>query len=344
MERRSDRNAFFKKNRRQLVTVAAIIACIVWGTPFQLLRIFYKELQITTERFADTYNGQMLVAVSIRFFLAGILTLLFAKCTGNSLFRLKKKQWGQVLFMGLLSTTVSYYFFNIGNVNIASSISASIIGQSGIFFGVILAHFFYRDDRLNWQKCGALILGFAGLILSQRKPGTSLSQLFSGFHLTGEGFMLIHGLIFAIATMAGKRISSDLNSFVMTGWNLVFGSAALFLTGMIMGGRPGAFVWSWKAFGILWILALASAVPFGIWYWCAQYLPVGKLSMYKFLIPVSGSVIGLFCGEPFTLTLGIGLTLVCASIIWISMGSPSGKTQTETAKDSSGGSHDRTAN
>ena len=231
--------------------------------------------------------------------------------------------------MGLLSTTVSYYFFNIGNVNISSSISASIIGQSGIFFGVILAHFFYRDDRLNWQKCGALILGFIGLVLSQRKPGTPFSELFSGFRLTGEGYMLIHGLIFALATMAGKHIASDLNSFVMTGWNLVLGSAALCVTGMIMGGNPTEFIWGWKAFGILWVLAFASAIPFGIWYWCTQYFPISKLSMYKFLIPISGSVIGLFCGEQFTLTLGIGLVLVCASIIWISTGGASNQANTE---------------
>ena len=131
--------------------------------------------------------------------------------------------------------------------------------------------------------------------------------------------MLIHGLIFAIATMAGKRIASGLNSFVMTGWNLVLGSTALCILGSLMGGRLTAFTWNLKAFGILWILAFASAIPFGIWYWCTQYMPVSKLSMYKFLIPISGSVLALFFGEKFTPTLGIGLALVCAAIIWISL-------------------------
>lgn len=307
--------------KKWLIPLAAIIACIIWGTPFKLLKIFYDELQITTERFGSAYNGQMLVAVSIRFFLAGVLLLLFARITGNAVFRLQKKQWGEAVLMGILSTTISYYFFNIGNVNISSSITASIIGQSGIFFGVVLAHFFYKDDKLTWQKWAALLLGFVGLVFSQRTPGTPISEIFSSFTLTGEGFMLIHGLIFSVATMVGKKFTGNLNSFVMTGWNLVIGSVLLCLAGICMGGSFHAFLWTGKAFAILWVLALASAIPFGIWYWCTQYMPVSRLSMYKFLIPVSGSVIALFFGESFTMTLGIGLLLVCISIVWISLDS-----------------------
>lgn len=308
--------------QKNWIPLVAILACIIWGTPYKLLKVFYNELHILPERFGNAYNGQMLVAVSMRFFLAGLFTLIFAAIKKKQVFQIQKKQWGEVAIMGLLSTTLSYYFFNIGNVNITSSISASIIGQSGIFFGVVLAHFFYKNDKLTWQKWIALLVGFIGMTLSQMQSGSSIANIFRGFHLQGEGYMLIHGLVFAIATMIGKKIASSLNSFVMTGWNLIIGSTALCMVGLFMGGRPNAFVWSWKAFGILIILAFASAIPFGIWYWCTQYMPISRLSMYKFIIPISGSVIALFFGEKFTLTLGIGLVLVCASIIWISIEKP----------------------
>ncbi len=261
----------------------------------------------------------MLVAVSIRFFLAGIFTLLFAVFTGSDPFRVNKKQWGQVLLMGLLSTTISYYFFNIGNVNIVSSINASIVGQSGIFFGVILSHFVYKDDRLNWRKCLALLVGFAGLAISQLTPGQGLSSLLRNISLQGEGFMLIHGVLFAAATMVGKAVASDLNSFVMTGWNLIFGSSMLCIVGFFMGGSLQNMHFTLTAFLILLVLALASAIPFSLWYWCTQYMPVSQLSMYKFIIPISGSLIAVCFGEHFTVTLAIGLVLVCAAIIFISL-------------------------
>ncbi len=46
--------------------------------------------------------------------------------------------------------------------------------------------------------------------------------------------MLIYGLIAALATMLAKRIGSTLNSFVMTGWNLIIGSLGLYIIGFVM--------------------------------------------------------------------------------------------------------------
>lgn len=302
-----------------LVTGAAVVACIIWGTPFKLLKIFYNELQITTEAFGNAYNGQMLLAVSLRFFMAGWMTLLFAKFTHNRIFTLKKTQWLHVAVMGLISTTISYFFFNIGNVNISSSANASLLGQSGIFFGVILSAVIYKEEHFTWQKAGALLLGFAGLFISQLKPGASIGESFAAVSFHGEGFMLVHGVIFAISTMLGKAFQKDLNSFVMTGWNLVLGSAGLAILGLLMGGRFGAIHFTPISVLLLLILAVASAIPFSIWYWCTGFMEIGRLSVFKFLIPVSSSIIAVLFGEPFTWFLGIGLLLVCAAIILINL-------------------------
>lgn len=306
------------QSSNKLVPLLAIAACIIWGTPYKLLKLFYNELSISKEALGTDYSGQILVAVSIRFFIAGILVLLFAKFRKQKIFKLNKKQWGQVLLMGLVSTAVSYVFFNIGNVNISSSINSSIIGQSGIFFGVILSCLFYKNEKFTLTKIIAFILGVAGLIISQLDPANPLVNPFGRFTLTGEGFMMIHGVCFAIATMIGRHVSGDLDSFVMTGWNLVTGSIMLCIIGMFMGGSFVSMSWTVPAFGYLLLLAVASAIPFSIWYWCTQYTEISKLSMYKFLIPVSGSVIGILFGEDFTWTLGLALIMVCSSIILIS--------------------------
>lgn len=305
------------KSHKWLIPLLAIVACIIWGTPYKLLKLFYDELSISKDTLGSAYSGQILVAVSIRFFLAGILVLIFAKFRKQKIFKLNKKQWGQVLLMGLVSTAISYVFFNIGNVNITSSINASIIGQSGIFFGVLLSCLFYKNEKFTWVKIIAFILGVAGLIISQLDPANPLVNPFGRFTLTGEGFMMIHGVCFAVATMVGKAVSSDLDSFVMTGWNLILGSIILSIIGMFIGGSL-LMSWTLPAVGYLSLLAVASAIPFSIWYWCTQYTEISKLSMYKFLIPVSGSVIGILFGEDFTWTLGVALIMVCISIVMIS--------------------------
>lgn len=301
------------------ITIAAIICNIVWGTPFKLLKIMNEELSVTKAALGDRFLAQAITVVSIRFFLAGILTLLFAVIfKKEDIFAVSKKQWGEIAIMGIVSTTIAYYFFNIANVTIVSTINSTIVAQSTIFFGVILAHFFYKDDKLDARKMTALIIGFAGLIISQLSKGTSISEMFNGVSFKGEGYMAIYGLVAAVATMLSRRISSNLDSFVMTGWNLVIGSVLLFLIGLMMGGDLSLVTWTSKGLILLVVLALASAIPFSLWYWCAQYAPLSELSMYKFIMPLSGSLLAVLLGEKFTAPLAIGLVLVCLSIIMIS--------------------------
>jgi Permeases of the drug/metabolite transporter (DMT) superfamily len=303
--------------KASLIALAAIIANIIWGIPFKLIKVMNGEMGITRENLGDKYLGQVITVISLRFFLAGLMTLIFAKfIIRQDIFKISKQQWRDVFLMGLVSTTAAYFFFNIGNVNISSTINSTILAQSSIFFAIILAHFAYKNDKLNRAKILGLILGFVGLIISQLTGGTKLSDMFS-FSLTGEGFMLMYGLLAALATMLAKRIGSTLNTFTMTGWNLIIGSLALILLGFIMGGSLLTVHWTGLGIGMLLILALASAIPFSLWYWAAQYSNLGEISVYKFIMPLSGTSLAVIFGESFTKSLLIGLILVCASIIVI---------------------------
>lgn len=298
------------------LAIAAIVTNIIWGTPFKLIKIMNTEMNISKDALGANYLGQVIATISIRFLLAGIMTLIFAMFIKQNIFKVTKKQWGEVALMGLLSTTAAYFFFNIGNVNITSTINSTILAQSTIFFAAILAHFAYKNDKLNGVKIVALIVGFAGLIVSQLTggEGKTFADLFS-FTIMGEGFMLMYGLIAALATMFAKKIGSQLNSFVMTGWNLIIGSIVLFCIGLAMGGRLDAITWTPLGVTMLIILAGASAIPFSLWYWCAQYANLGEITVYKFIMPISGSLLAVVFGERFTMPLAIGLVLVCFAII-----------------------------
>lgn len=166
-----------------MIAIAAILANIIWGTPFKLIKVMNTEMGISRELLGDRYIGQVLAIISLRFFIAGVMTLIFAKMTKQEILKISKTQWKEVAIMGLLST---------------------ILAQSTIFFAVILAHFFYKNDRLTSAKILGLIVGFIGLIVSQLTSGTQLSDMFS-FSMTGEGFMLMYGLLAAVATMLAKK-------------------------------------------------------------------------------------------------------------------------------------------
>lgn len=76
--------------------------------------------------------------------------------------------------------------------------------------------------------------------------------------------MLIYGLLAALATMLAKKLGSTLNSFVMTGWNLVIGGFALLLIGLFMGGDLSIITWTPLGITLLIISAVASVIPFSL--------------------------------------------------------------------------------
>lgn len=292
-----------------LYTTAIAIFCnILWGTAFPVLKIVYPMMDIAGDDIA-----QNIVFISLRFFMAAIILLVYALITKLPLLNISKKDVSMLILLGLCSTTFQYFFFNIGVAN-TNGIKASILGQIGIFFSVIISHFIYKNDKITLSKIIGLIFGFIGLIIVNL--GQSTGGLLS-FTLFAEGFMIIAGIVGAIAMILAKKIGSDLPAIVMTAWQMLFGSILLFFVGLGLGGNPGELVFTPISFILLLYLALLSSVAFGLWYYILQFRKVGEISLFKFIVPITGSILtAIFVpNEPLLLVHIIGLTFVCIGII-----------------------------
>ncbi|WP_143452469.1 DMT family transporter [Sporanaerobium hydrogeniformans] len=273
------------KNQSQILVITTCIAIfcnLLWGTPFPVLKILYAQMHIQSSDL-----GGNITLISLRFILAALFLFLFAIFTKAPLFHLTKKQWLLVATLGLFSTTLQYFFFNIG-VNNTSGIKASILGQVGIFFSVILAHFIYEDDKLNVKKIIGLALGFLGLVLINLDKST---EGMLHFKLLGEGFMLFSGLVGSLALFTAKRIGKELPSIVYTTWQMLIGSILLFVVGYLMGGRVTELHFTPFSLILLVYLALLSSVAFCLWYSILQFRKVGEIALYKFIVPVSGTIL-----------------------------------------------------
>ncbi len=274
-----------EKNQSQIIIITTCIAIfcnLLWGTPFPILKILYAEMAIQSNDL-----GGNITLISLRFMLAAVFLFIYALLTKAPLFKLTKKQWGLISLLGLFSTTFQYFFFNIG-VNNTSGIKASILGQVGIFFSVILAHFVYKDDKLTIRKFLGLSLGFLGLILINLDKG---NEGLLSFRLLGEGFMLCSGLLSSLALFVAKRIGKELPSIVYTSWQMFIGSVFLFIIGNLMGGQVTNLHFTPKSIVLLVYLALVSSVAFCLWYYILQFRKVGEMALYKFIIPITGSIL-----------------------------------------------------
>ena len=80
-------------------------------------------------------------------------------------FRVPRSKLLPLFLLGLAQTGLQYYFFYNGVARV-SGIKGAILNAVGNFFVVIVAHFIYKDDRLNFGKLLGLVAGLAASFLS----------------------------------------------------------------------------------------------------------------------------------------------------------------------------------
>lgn len=222
-----------------------------------------------------------------------------------------------ILILGLFSTTFQYIFFYLGLSHI-SGVKASIWNSTAIFFTVIIAHFVFTNDRISKNKILGLILGFAGV------AATNFSfELFKpDFTLFGDGFLIISQLAAAIGAVYVKKISGQIPVIALTAYQMLFGSLLLVIpAGLKVGFMP--FHFTTANLTLYLYLALLSSVSFSIWNTLIKYNPVGKITMYQFLIPVIGALLSaVFLGDKIGLYTVVALLLVSVGIISVNREKP----------------------
>lgn len=253
----------------------ALIACFLWGSAFPSIKIGYKLFHIAKE---DTY-GKILFA-GYRFFLASVMIFLFCFVSKYSI-KVSKKNFYRLLLLGIIQTFIQYIFFYLGLSN-TTGIKGSIISSSNTFFSVVIAHFFYTEDKMTWKKILGVILGFLGVIIVNSQSGA----FSGGFKFSGEGFVLISSLFGAFAGIYTKKLAKDIPPFAVSGYQLFTGSIALILVGLSGGAHNVTFTPVGSV--LLLYMAFISAAAFSIWSLLLKYNGVGKVSVYKFSIPLFG--------------------------------------------------------
>ena len=287
------------------VIAIALFCAVLWGSAFPVLKVSYAELGIASD---DRYA--IIVLAGIRFFLAALFIFGLIIVGIRQSLIVKRQMLPQMFLLGLLQISLQYFFFYNGLAH-TSGMKGAILSSVGIFFVVVLAHFVYINDRLDWRKLIGLIAGFAGIILINSGQHFTLD-----FSWKGEGFMILSGLVSAIGTILAKQISKEVHPFVLTAWQMLLGSLLLIAVGLL-GLKPHAMVFTNKALLLLVYSAFLSATAFSLWYAILKYNKAGEISVYKFMTPVSGAMLSaLFIpGERLTLNMFMALALVALGVI-----------------------------
>lgn len=297
--------------RTGVVVGLAILCNALWGSAIPFINLGYKLFAIPAGE-----SATQIVFAGCRFFLAGLLTILFTSMTQHRFVRPKKQNICMVFALGGLQTVIQYVFFYIGVAN-TPSVKGAIIQGLNAFVAILIACYLFRSEKMNLLKWIGGVLGVMGVVVVNL-DGSSLG---GNVRVMGEGFLLISMVAGACSAGAIKHFSQKEDPVALSGWQFMLGGAIMACAGFLCGGRlhpTGA-----GAIAVLLYLAVLSAVAYTVWSVLLKFNPVSRIAPFMFLQPIFGVLLSLmlYGGENLPLVrYGAALVLVCLSIVIVGKG------------------------
>ena len=294
--------------------VTALFCCVLWGSASPAIKTAYELFGISQD---DTASRIMLAGA--RFFLAGVMTILFGSIVSRRFLRPKRGSLKYVCVLSLLQTVGQYFFFFMSLAYI-SGVRGSIINASGNFLAIVVAACIFRMEKLTIRKILGCVVGFTGIILILG----GFQGIVEGGAITfqGEGAMLMAALFYAFSSCCIKKFSKHENPVTLSGYQFLLGGLVLFVAGWIMGGelvfRSASCVYNLLYMGFI------SAGAYTLWGVLLKYNPVSRVAIFGFMNPVMGVLLSAWIlgenNEAFSVTGVVSLVLVAVGIMIVNLG------------------------
>lgn len=264
---------------------------LMWSSAFTSARIIVT-------------NAPPLAVSSLRFFIAGIVTLAIARMLQQS-FRLTRAQWRLTIVFGICQNAL-YLGLNFVAMQTVDASVAAIIASS-LPLWVALASWLIWGEKVRPLGLAGLIGGFAGVALIM---GTRLSAGVDpfGMLLCGIGVLAL-----TFATLAVRGASSGGNMLTVVGYQMLIGGAALAIPAQF---ETWGFNWSPTLFAaITYTIFVPGVIATIVWFWLVNRIGTVRSATFHFLNPFFGvAIAAVLLGE----TLG-SLDLVGVAIITVSI-------------------------
>ena len=270
-----------KEANKLYVFLGAFLCCLLWGSAFPGIKIGYELWGIESGE-----TGKIICFAGARFFLAGILVILFGSLIKRKLLLPKAADVPKILILSFFQTIGQYAFFYIGLAH-TSGVNGSVINSLTSFFAILIACAVFRMERMNAQKVLGCILGFTGVLI--------VNITGEGFqvNLLGDGLMVLTCIFYGFSSSLIKKYSEKHDTVLLSGYQFMVGGFVLTLIGLPWGISEGLerLTVQAGAIGILLYLALVSSVAYTVWGLLLKNNDVSRMSIFGFMTPVMGVIL-----------------------------------------------------
>lgn len=255
----------------------AIMTCLLWASTFVPTKVGLEYLSSPLQFAGYTY------------LIAGVVLMPWARI-GPSYFRQVKDNLWLMLKVALFSTTILYGAYYLGQ-NLLDASLASLIVSAQPFFVAVMAHFLVKNDRFTPLKVLSIMMAVVGLIVVSF-PNLVNMQAMGVSAIAGILLMLVNCVSAAYGNIIVSQIDfTKVNIRVLNSAELTFGGIFL----LILAAATG----DWQPFPTAGMFHIALVIKVFIavatmvtWFalLARPEVKVSELNMWKFLMPVFGSI------------------------------------------------------
>lgn len=222
---------------RSFIYLSLIVIMMIWGLNVIALKILVEHFSPVT-------------LTSFRILTAGIVVILILFFTGQ----LRKLTRKEVIYIGtaaLFSVVAHHLFLAVGLTKTTASNAGLILALVPLVTSVLAVVFL--GNRFTVFRFVGILLGFTGVMFVVLNGKTGIHHV-----SIGDFYIFLSVLSQAISFIIIKKATDTMDSKVMTGWMLLFGSLLLFFISLWM--EPDGLSSLANGTIYLWMIFLASAV------------------------------------------------------------------------------------
>ncbi|MFL6780429.1 MAG: DMT family transporter [Sphingomicrobium sp.] len=275
-----------------------VALALIWGSAFFFISVAVRHIPPLTY-------------VWLRLSIAAAGMWLFLKVKGRDI-GLPRQVWGSMLVLALLNNAIPFALFGWGQTHIASGL-ASILNATTPIWGVVVAHFMTRDERMNPRKIAGVLLGFGG-VATMIGPAL-LSSL--GTDALAQLACVTAALLYALAAVWARRFKRiGVSPMSVTTGQLTAGALVMLPVSLIV-DRPWTHAFPpLGAWGAIIALALVcSAFAYVLYFRLIDSAGATNALLVTLLVPPTAILLGaLFLGESLAPQDFAGLALIALGL------------------------------
>lgn len=288
-----------------------IALCLIWGSTWSFIKISLTSTGMTPS-----------FGVGSRFFLSGILFLLFCKYKKLKI-PFDTQAIKLYLSFGLLNFSLSYYYSYWAIINIPESSISAILWASFPLFTSIMAHYMLQDDeneKFTKKKFLSLLIGLAGVSIICFDQGINLQSE----SLSSSLILILVIIIAAFPSVQYKKHNNHVGPFQMNAICQILCGIVMLSLSFLQGDNYSNIIWiddTWYnslLFATFYLVVFGGFISWGIYFWLYEHLNVTQVTYVAIFPPIVAIVIGfLFLNEDLSKLEYFGTFLILSSSILI---------------------------